>query len=106
MSDLARQMKRSYRATLKLFLGMARKDAEAGMRADECWLIDGGKYSRKLVNVQRLRARHPALFERRYVSREEHDDVVTTNAEMRRQLHTLTQKVNGLAARLRKVEGR
>lgn len=97
ISEIAKHIRRPYRQTLRLLVGMARRDASEGERGK--WLIDNGPGKRKLVNLQSLRASHPALFERRYVSREEYEDVVESLRALRDDLHKMRQQVRALQRR-------
>ncbi len=103
ISTIAKMIGRPYRQTYRLLTRLAARDAIDDPRGLRTWLIDSGRTRKKLINLQRLRASHPAIFERRYVSREEHDDMQAAVVEVRAGLHELRQKVNGLGARLREV---
>jgi hypothetical protein len=101
VGEIARMMGRPYRSTLRLLVSMAKRDVDDGMPPERVWLVDPGRGKVKLVNLQRLHAAHPALFERRYVSREEYDDLARMVTEVRTELHQLRQRYRALAARTR-----
>jgi hypothetical protein len=103
ISTIAKMIGRPYRQTYRLLTRLAARDAAEDPRGLRTWLIDSGRTRKKLINLQRLRAAHPAIFERRYVSREEHDDLQAGLVEVRAGLHELRQRVNGLGARMRKA---
>ena len=103
ISTIAKMIGRPYRQTYRLLTRLAARDALDDPRGQRAWLLDSGRTRKKLVNLQRLRAAHPAIFERRYVSREEHDDMQAAVVELRAGLHEVRQRVSGLGARLRKA---
>ena len=103
ISTIAKMIGHPYRQTYRLLMRLAAIDAVDDRRGERAWLVDYGPNRKKLINLQRLRAVHPAIFERRYVSREEQEDMQAAAVEVRTGLHELRQKVSGLGARLREV---
>ncbi len=103
ISSIAKMIGRPYRQTYRLLSRLAARDAVEDPSGKRAWFIDTGRKKMKLVNLQRLRAVHPAIFERRYVSREEHDDMQAAVVAMRTELHELRQKVNALGAKVRRA---
>lgn len=101
ISTIAKMIGRPYRQTYRLLTRLAARDAVDDPKGRRAWFIDSGRKRMKLVNLQRLRAVHPAIFERRYVSREEHDDMQASLVAMRTELHELRQKLNAIGAKVR-----
>lgn len=103
ISECARQLQRPYRWTYRLLMRLAARDRDAGLALAEHWwegFFDHG--AKKLVNLARLRAVHPALFERRWVSREEYDDLTARVERLGVELHAMRQRYRALAARTSK----
>jgi hypothetical protein len=71
VSYLAKKSDRPYRTLLRQLLRLLALDVERGERAWMFRLVAGGHWA---VNESELRRLHPELFERRYVTREEHED--------------------------------
>ncbi len=99
VGELAKGWRRSYRSTLRLLGRMRTRDIEDGIGDAAVWWVGWDRYGRKLVNVLRLRARHPALFARAYVSREEYETLVERVAQLTAEVANLRRRYRALAAR-------
>lgn len=105
VGELARGWRRTYRSTLRLLGRMAARDTQDGItEAQVWWLGFGAAGERKLVNLLRLRARHPALFARAFVSRAEYESLVDRVGQLSAEVAHLRQRYRAVAARGRGAE--
>jgi hypothetical protein len=97
--------KYQYHNALNLLVRTMKRDKEQGIPADEVWWIGlDERGAAKLINLLKLRARHPAMFARHYVSREEYEDLSTRMLRLEEVLAEERKRNHGLAARVRKLE--
>lgn len=98
----ARLAGRSRVGMWRLLLKMHAEDARLGNPTD--WLVKspgGGKFH---INLARLKVTHPALFAKRYVDREEYEELVERVAECETADREQGKRINSLSARIRSVE--
>jgi hypothetical protein len=99
---VARLAGRDRTTMLRLLGRMAEQDRATPAGCD--WLLQEGPRRKMRVNLSRLEAAHPALFKRRYVSRDEYDQVLERLGDIENQLHDGNTKTNALSASIRVVK--
>ena len=96
--ELARRKGVPYSTLWRDLVTLHRADERQGLGG---WLFDRGRGRKKLVNLSRLRAAHPALFCARHVSREEHDELVLRVERCEQSSRDQKQRINAVAASVR-----
>lgn len=97
---LAKRWQRSYRSALHLVKRLIKSDVEKPIDPACVWWIGFDvRNALKLVNLLKLRAAHPALFARNFVSRDEHDDLLTRVVRLEERLGVMQKRYRSLAAR-------
>lgn len=112
VGQLADLWSRNRETVRRMLMALWEKDRAAdkhhpGKELKSDWLILGnGPRSRNLINVHRLRARHPMLFTARAVSREEHDVLAETVRRLGDQQVDLRKKLNAHGGAIRDLNER
>ena len=97
MHEAASQAGKPYRTFFRVLTSLHRSHGGE-------WLLRLGR-RKYLVNLSGLRAAHPALFEARFVSREEMDAMGERLGYLEHREHEQNRKINAQGARLRALEG-
>jgi hypothetical protein len=67
------------------------------------WLFDMGPGRKKHINLSRLEVRHPALFHRRFVTREEMEDLAGRVVKVEVEQRELKKRQNAVGAGMRNL---
>jgi hypothetical protein len=102
IAAVAKMAGRQKRTMARNLLAMHAHDRETD--GDSSWLVRLG--NRWMVNMSRLQAAHPALFEAKYVTRDDHDDIVERLAKVESKHSEMRLKVNGALAKVRTLAGK
>ena len=107
IASVAKLAGRPRNSMTRLLLALHARDREADLKPD--WLLVVGPRKFK-INMARLQRMHPALFTVRYVTADEHDDLVgrvdeleTSHAAFKSETRI---RVNAVAAKVREVAAR
>jgi hypothetical protein len=98
IAQLAKMKGVSRRTLHRTLMALWAKDGADG-RGDWLYRI-GWKW---WVNLSRLKAAHPALFEQRYVDRMEFDGLLAKMANFEAKSRLLNQRINAVAANVREL---
>jgi hypothetical protein len=99
---VAKRAGRSYRSMLRLILRLHAEDVRLGEPTD--WLVRPMLTSKLRVNMSRLEVAHPALFRKRYVDREEYDEILARIDGCETQDKELNKRIGAVGARVRALE--
>lgn len=101
ISYLARKSGRPYRTLFRQIMALHALDRERGEPPWMFRLSDGGHW---VVNETELRRLHPELYERRYVTREEHEELGRRVADLEASQRDDRKRLGGLGARVVRLE--
>ncbi len=103
VSYLAKKADRPYRSLLRQLLAVLKQDTDRGERAWMFKIVVGGHWA---VNESELRRLHPEIFERRYVSREEYDDLETRVSTVEKVAREEKKHLRAMSVRTSQTEKR
>lgn len=112
VSYLAQRWHRSRNSTNKLLRRLIDSDLEAGMPPEQEWWVGYPVKGRpnlgawRLINLLKLKAAHPALFARHYVTKDEYEDLHTRVVRLEEALQMHSQSHQNLASRVRGLESK
>lgn len=101
--ELARARGVPYTTLWRTLRALADADAREHGRCE--WMMHLGPKKKRQVNLSRLAAAHPALFARRYVTREDLDALDGRVTELEEGHREMRRRSNALASAVRDVRG-